>query len=92
MKRICSGLVVLFLAVLLAGPLGAQGKAQTTCPVLGGKVDKNIYVDYQGYRIYFCCPGCDAEFRKDPEKYLKKMQQEGITPEKSPKATDKPGK
>jgi hypothetical protein len=28
--------------------------------------------------------GCDTEFKKDPEKYLKKMESQGITPEKSP--------
>jgi YHS domain-containing protein len=70
--------------VLLAAPLAAQGKPQTTCPVLGGNLNKNIFVDYKGSRIYFCCAGCDKEFQKDPEKYLKKLQDQGVTPEKSP--------
>lgn len=70
-------------AVIAADP-AAPTKPQTTCPVLKGNPNKEIYVDYQGQRIYFCCAGCDAEFRKDPEKYLKKMAEQGITPEKSP--------
>ena len=87
-------LKILFLALTLtavaAGSLwAADPKPQTVCPVLGGNVDKNVYADYKGKRIYFCCKGCDAEFNKDPEKYLKKMQDEGVTPEPSPAGAPK---
>lgn len=56
-------------------------KTQTTCPVLGGKIDKKIYTDYNGKRVYFCCSGCIQKFQNDPEKYLKKLETEGVTPE-----------
>lgn len=46
------------------------------CPVMGNPVDPEVYVDYEGRRIGFCCPGCDAEFMADPEKYLKKVDAE----------------
>jgi YHS domain-containing protein len=59
-------------------------ESQTKCPVMGGKIDEKIYADYQGKRIYFCCTGCLEEFNKDPEKYMKKMEAEGVTPEKKP--------
>ncbi len=73
------------MAALAAGPVwAAEGKPQTTCPVLGGNVNKQVYADYKGQRIYFCCPGCDAEFKKDPEKYMKKIEEQGITLEKCP--------
>jgi YHS domain-containing protein len=79
--------LALILGSLVAGPgLAADTKPQTVCPVLGGNIDKQVYMDYQGKRIYFCCQGCDAEFRKDPEKYLKKIQEQGITLEKCPEA------
>ena len=65
--------------------LPAEAKAQTTCPVLGGNIDKNVYADYQDKRIYFCCKGCDEEFKKNPEKYMKKLKDEGIIPETAPK-------
>ena len=45
--------------------------AQKTCPVMGNPIDKNIYVDYKGRRIYFCCKACISTFNKNPEKYLK---------------------
>ena len=80
---------MLFISLVVLAFAGAavaadQPKTQTVCPVLGGNVDKKVYVDYQGKRIYFCCQGCDAEFKKNPEKYMKKIQEQGITLEKCP--------
>ncbi len=79
-------MLTLVLALFLAGPVLAEApaKPQTTCPVLAGNVNKEVYADYKGQRVYFCCPGCDVEFKKDPEKYLQKMKEQGVTPEKSP--------
>lgn len=48
---------------------------QTTCPVMGGAIDKDIYTEYQGKKVYFCCPGCKPEFEKDPNKYIDKLPQ-----------------
>lgn len=64
----------------------AQAKAipQATCPVMGGKIDKQYYADYQGKRVYFCCSGCIKEFQKDPAKYVKKLEDSGVTLEKAP--------
>ena len=55
---------------------------QKTCPVMGNPIDKSIYVDYKGERVYFCRNGCPAQFEKDPEKYLKKLEAMGEKPEK----------
>jgi YHS domain-containing protein len=60
------------------------GKTQVACPVQHGKINKDLYVDYKGQRIYFCCPECIPIFKKNPEAYLKRMEQEGVTPEKAP--------
>jgi YHS domain-containing protein len=32
--------------------------------------------------VFFCCEGCIEPFHKDPEKYLKQMADEGVTPMK----------
>jgi YHS domain-containing protein len=50
--------------------------AQKTCPVMGGKIDTNIHVDHDGRRVYFCCAGCIDTFKKDPKKYLAKIDAE----------------
>ncbi len=50
--------------------------AQTTCPVLKGvKIDANIYTDYKGKRVFFCCQMCKATFGQNPEKYLTALPQ-----------------
>jgi Cu(I)/Ag(I) efflux system membrane fusion protein len=48
---------------------------QRTCPVMGGAINKELFTVYKGKKVYFCCPGCDAEFAKNPEKYLDKLPQ-----------------
>ena len=62
-----------------------KGKAQTNCPVMGGKIDKSQYADVQGKRIYVCCPGCVAKVKADPEKYIKKLEAEGVAIAQTPK-------
>jgi len=79
-------LVFLFSGIVLAADNPGKGNPQTLCPVEGGKINKSIYTDYQGKRIYFCCSGCIDEFKKNPDKYLKQMEEQGVTPEKAPGA------
>lgn len=50
---------------------------QKTCPVMGGEINKDLYVDYKGKRIYVCCEGCLAKLKKDPEMYSKKLEESG---------------
>jgi YHS domain-containing protein len=42
-----------------------------TCPVLGNKVtsDTPYKLNYMGKTIGFCCAGCPAAFKKNPDKY-----------------------
>lgn len=91
MKRIMIWLTVLMmvfsvsaqvLAELSAGDQKGDAKdikLQTTCPVMGGKIDKSAYVDYEGRRIYMCCKGCESALKKDPAKYIKKLKDDGVT-------------
>lgn len=58
---------------------------QTTCPIEGGKIDKSMYADSQGQRVYFCCTDCKAKFNADPAKYIKQMEDQGMVLEKTPK-------
>jgi len=81
-------LAIMAAAMLLSAPL-AWAKAQEVCPVMGGKINKDVYSDYQGMRIYYCCPACIEVFKKDPEAYLKKMKEAGVEPEKIPAAGQK---
>jgi len=62
----------------------AVEKIQTTCPVTGDKIDKKLFVDYKGKRVYLCCQGCVDGFDKEPDKYIKQLEDAGITLDKTP--------
>lgn len=63
----------LTLALLAAPPQKPVAATNTRCPVTGEKVDekrKTVVVRGHAYRI--CCPGCDTDLLKNPDKYLEK--------------------
>jgi YHS domain-containing protein len=53
------------------------------CPVMGGKIDfkspSYVTYEYNGTVYNFCCDGCIDEFQKDPEKYIKKLEEQKNT-------------
>ncbi|MHC4581787.1 MAG: YHS domain-containing protein [Planctomycetota bacterium] len=54
----------------------ASAAEQTTCPIMeGNPINKAIFTEYKGKKVYFCCPGCDTKFKEDPEKYIAKLPQ-----------------
>ena len=83
MKKFIISITVIFIfSLTLAG--AAFAKDQVNCPVMGGKINKEIYADHDGKRVYFCCAMCIDTFKKDPEKILKKMEADGVSPLKVP--------
>lgn len=48
---------------------------QKLCPVMSGEINKELYTEYKGKKVYFCCPGCEEQFKAEPEKYLDKLPQ-----------------
>jgi len=64
---------------------------QEICPVSGKRINKDWFVDYNGKRIYFCCPSCPATFKKDPEKYMEEFRERGIELENTPPSTQDHG-
>ena len=62
----------------------AKAGSQTTCPVMGRNISKNIHEDYKGKRVYFCCGGCPDTFKADPEKFMKKLADQGTILEDAP--------
>ncbi len=76
-------LLMCLLVLILFSTTGCKKKSepaatvveQTTCPVMDGPINKNLYVKYKGKKVYFCCPGCQEKFKAEPEKYLSKLPQ-----------------
>ncbi len=48
---------------------------QTTCPIMGTAINKALFTEYKGKKVYFCCPGCEEKFGAEPEKYIAKLPQ-----------------
>jgi hypothetical protein len=55
--------------------------AQKTCPIMGGAINKKYFVDFQGQRIFLCCPGCIDPVKKDPQAAINKLESLGEAPE-----------
>jgi uncharacterized membrane protein len=58
-----------------SAPAGDTGAAEAItneyCPVMPDELtDPDIWVDYKGTRVYFCCRRCKHKFERDPEKYV----------------------
>mgnify|MGYP006278116573 CR=1 FL=1 len=54
----------------------------TVCPVMGSPVQEGVHVDWEGYRVHFCCPGCDETFLANPEAYLDILAEDPAVAEK----------
>ena len=84
-------LKVLIASVLVASlltplsSLAAEKKAEKlkpyplkTCIISGdklGEMGKPFVYEYEGREIKFCCKGCLKDFKKDPAKYLKMIDE-----------------
>jgi len=54
-----------------------QLKLQETCPILGEKINKQLYVDTLGQRIYVCCKGCLKPVQENPGQALRALHDLG---------------
>ena len=56
-------------------PAPAATIEQTTCPVMAGPINKDIFTEYKGQKVYFCCAACKEKFEAAPEQYISKLPQ-----------------
>ena len=91
MKKVLMACFVVAMGLMVAGggyagEKAAEGKPQTHCPVMGGEVKKDVFGDYEGKRVYFCCAACIDDFNKDPAKYGKLLEDQGVALAPTPAA------
>lgn len=48
---------------------------QSVCPIMGNPIDKEVYKDINGKRVYFCCASCES---KMTEERMTELEAEGI--------------
>lgn len=58
----------------------AEGAGNAICPVSGDKIDDQakLTYEYKGKIYAFCCEGCIEEFKKDPERYIERMERGSV--------------
>ena len=95
MKKIKPFVAGVLLAAFCAAPLAgfaddAKPKLKPyplkTCIISGDKLgemgDPYVY-EYKDREIKFCCKGCVKDFKKDPEKYIKKIDEQAAKEKKA---------
>jgi len=48
-------------------------------PVCGKKINRakaHIALEYKGETYYLCCPLCQSEFERDPDRYIASLQRD----------------
>ncbi|WP_029897630.1 YHS domain-containing protein [Desulfohalovibrio reitneri] len=83
-KKLLTILAVICLAAAFTGTAMAKEMVQEKCPIMGYQPNEKLYTDYKGKRIYFCCPSCPEQFKKDPEKYMQKLKEQGVELQDAP--------
>jgi hypothetical protein len=85
-------------SVILAGLCGIALAAEpapttkpayplTTCVVSDeklGEMGKPVVIQHDGREVQFCCESCQKDFKKDPAKYLKKIDDAAKKPATQP--------
>ena len=63
---------------LAAGQSEAVNVGNKICPVSADKIkeETKAIFEYKGKDYNFCCPVCIETFKEDPEKYIKKVEEE----------------
>jgi YHS domain-containing protein len=57
--------------------------AQKTCPVMDeplGGMGVPLKVAVKGKAVYICCAGCAKKLRAEPDRFLAKLDEKGVTP------------
>jgi len=78
--------IMLMAATIIAGNTSAIAAVgnQEKCPVMGFDITRELFTDYRNKRIYFCCPSCPLDFKKNPEIYIKQMRENKVILEDAP--------
>jgi uncharacterized membrane protein/YHS domain-containing protein len=97
MRTTCRQLLILPTLLVVCGALAFSARVSAAeevrnpmCPVLTDEAtDPDVWVKYQGRKVWFCCQKCKRKFLADPQPYLAALPQFAAAAAKTP-ATAKP--
>ena len=100
LRKIVTSAVSLFALAALGGSASAADPAPAatspttkpayplaTCVVSDeklGSMGKPVVLQHEGREVQFCCKSCQPEFKKEPAKYVKKIDQAAKKPATQP--------
>lgn len=85
MKPKITTLIIAALATCAATAADVKPYPSDVCIVSGNKLGSMgtpVTIVHNGQEVKFCCKPCVAKFKKDPEKYLKKIAPKEEAPKK----------
>ena len=53
--------------------LAKMPRVQVNCPLSGRPIDKEIFVEVAGEKVYTCCNNCKSRYAANPGKYAAKL-------------------
>jgi hypothetical protein len=59
-------------------------RLQTHCPIMNFPINRDLYHDHDGQRIYICCPGCLDEVKERAADIIAEQRKAGIVFEVTP--------
>lgn len=77
-KKLIALMIVLAFSFAALQPVyAAKMVGNRVCPVSGENIPegKEVQYEYNGKVYNFCCKMCLKDFNKDPEKYVKKIEE-----------------
>jgi YHS domain-containing protein len=48
-------------------------RVQVNCPLSGKPIDRKIFAEHDGEKVYFCSDGCKTAYAQDPTKYRARL-------------------
>lgn len=77
-KIICLIMATFFVLQLAQAKDAAVDAGNEICPVMGIEIKKGeeIKYEHEGKIYNLCCSSCVEEFKKDQQKYIKKVEEE----------------
>ena len=63
---------------------GTPGQPQTVDVISGKPVNRMVYTDYDGERLYFCCDESKKAVQKNAQWYLQQIREKGIVLDRVP--------
>ena len=67
----------------------AKKPINAKCPLMDEDIDPKVTTVYKGKTVAFCCESCIDDFKKDPEKYMKKIEAQNKKAKDAGKGGDK---